>query len=188
MYGFEYEDDALMLLRAMKYLHQQNPEALRDALSEFDPVDLDMACDMAFEVIGRIFSDLDVLFDESNELEVLCFSHPVFDRFLALSGELAAIRGRSNGASYLKLQDMVEYFTVGLSNSVFDLKYHFVMSSVSLEIVLSPDCYEPLQFLDSLVRLLLHVQQENEHLERLIADFNSEAAEDRTEQDKKEVA
>lgn len=188
MYGFEYEDDALMLLRAMKYLYQQDPEALRDALSEFWPVDLDMAYDMVFELMNGIFSDLDILFDESDELETLCFSHPVLNRFLALCGELAAIRGRSNGASYLKLQDMVEYFTIGLSNSVFDLKCHFVMSSVSLEIVLSPDCYEPLLFLDSLVRLLLYVQQENEHLERLIADSNSGETEERTEQDGKEAA
>ena len=75
-----------------------------------------------------------------------------------------------------KIRDIVEYFAVGGSYSVYDWKVSFEGNSVQLELWLSPDSYEPMAFNASLLDLLLYVQRENARLEKELT-----VAEDETE-------
>lgn len=57
------------------------------------------------------------------------------------------------------------FYVVGASHSVFDVAYYFGIDSVKIDITLSPDCYEPLLFLNSIINMILYCQKEVRRLE-----------------------
>lgn len=57
------------------------------------------------------------------------------------------------------------FYVVGASHSVFDVAYYFSIDSVKIDITLSPDCYEPLLFLNSIINMILYCQKEVRRLE-----------------------
>lgn len=64
-----------------------------------------------------------------------------------------------------KIKDTFLFYVVGASHSVFDVAYYFGIDSVKIDITLSPDCYEPLLFLNSIINMILYCQKEVRRLE-----------------------
>ena len=58
-----------------------------------------------------------------------------------------------------KIKDVFLFYVAETSYSVFDVCYHFSDSGVKFDITLSPDCYEPNIFMNSLINMILYCQR-----------------------------
>ena len=174
MYDYEYEEDVLLTLRLLKYLQEENPDRAQDAVAVFKT----LAPEDPYEFIEYTFCDIftDITFDsdEAEELTIATFSHPGIDRFYALLARLELIEGQQTGASRKKVHDIVEFFLCGATYSVFQFSVQVVDASVTINLQLSPDCYDPLPFFNSFIDMLLYFQQESQRLEELIRQKEQE--------------
>lgn len=84
MYGIEYEDDILLLLRMIKFLHMQSPDAAHIFCQSHPVVDMEELLMVIDEVMWDIFDDVNFFFDEEYEATVVQCSHPVIDRLYEL--------------------------------------------------------------------------------------------------------
>lgn len=174
MYDYEYEEDILISLRMLKYLHDNNPKGFQSVLDffgEFGPDEFYTAADYVF---WEIFQEGAAAQDEDSDFTILYLSHPAFDRYLDLGRQWCDLHDFGFSAWQRKLRDTVEYFAVSSSYSVYDWKVTFDGSSVQLELWLSPDAYEPMAFNASMLDLLLFIQRENARLEQELAATEDE--------------
>lgn len=178
MYDYEYEEDVLISLQMLKYLHDSNPEGFQSVLDFFDNFDPDsfyMAADYAF---WEIFQDGASGQDEESDITVLYLSHPVFNHYLDLGRRWCDLHNCGLSAWQRKIRDTVEYFAVSSGYSVYDWKARFEGGGVQLELWLSPDAYEPMAFNASMLDLLLYIQGENTRLEKELAATEDEMEEE----------
>lgn len=176
MYDYEYEEDVLISLQMLKYLHDNSPERFQHTLDMFNEFDVDafyMAADYAF---WDIFDNGMAGQDEESDITILYLSHPAFNRYFDIGWQWCERHNCGFSAWQKKIKDIVEYFAVSSSYSVYDWKTRFEGGGVQLELWLSPDSYEPMAFNASMLDLLLYIQGENARLEKELAD-----AEDETE-------
>lgn len=176
MYNCEYEVDVLLFLRLAKFLHSQDPDTLESILMEYVEFDLPSLAEVCESIIWEICTQ--VFFDEDAEREIaFCtFSHPFLKRFNELGEKWSRISGQSDGPWRLKFSDIAEYYLLGTNYSVYQLQCYPADSR--LKTWFSPDCYDPIEFGNSLVDMLLCFQRENERLEGLLkeAEQRKEAA------------
>lgn len=172
MYGYEYEGDVLLVLRLLKYLHMHDPDTVKRVIELYKELNLDEMFVMVEEILWSIFDDVTFDSDEFDETSIVYFSHPDIDRLYELGSRCKDEYGSLSNAWRRKIQDIAEYFILGTSNSVYGLGHHFSTSGVVFETRLSPDCYEPELFANSLVDMLLHVQQELRRMEKKVAEEN----------------
>lgn len=168
MYHYDYEMDVLLTLRLAKYLHRQNPAALKEVLEDFPDFDLCLLFELSERIIWEICTDVVFDMDAENEISFCTFRHPVISRFCALSAEWSSVQGRSAGAWQKKLSDIAEYFLRGTNYSVAALACYPEGYSAKLRTWFSPDCYDSNEFGNVLVDMLLFLQRENERLEELV--------------------
>lgn len=169
MYNYAYEADILAVLRVLKVLHQQEPDAARKLCSQYGKVSEESLYILINEAIWEVFTDTEFLDDEENGFSSVEFSHPEIDRFVALGRKLAGTQGLPGEAWLRKAQDIVEYFVGGESYSIIGRMVRFLGTAVVVHLDLSPDCYEPFAFADSLMDMLACFQQENRRMEEHLA-------------------
>jgi len=191
MYGYRREEDLLLSLRLMKYLHQQDPAALKKILELEDSFDEDTIPIIAEYAVWEICQDsvgsyevMHVEYDfdgetycDEYEVEAAEFTHPAIIRFGRLSSKWNSLKGYPIGAWQGKFSLAVNYF-LGGCESFCNLECLTRGASGRIKVWLSPDCYDPLEFGNALVDLLLWLQKENERLERALkeAEYGKEAA------------
>ena len=154
MYGIEYEDDILLLLRMIKFLHMQSPDAAHIFCQSHPVVDMEELLMVIDEVMWDIFDDVNFFFDEEYEATVMQCSHPIIDRLYEL--------GRASDPKH------------GSRQSVWSKKLHIAGDHVILEFCLSPDYYEPLYFANSLVDLLRYCQCSIRRIEAKLSERETE--------------
>lgn len=162
MYDYEYEDEILIFLRFMKFLHIYEPEALKLLIKEHPKVDEDEIYMILDELLWTFFDDAGPY--EDDEMTTVRFSDERIDRLYEL-GCKGCQSLREIRAWQEKIEDIFLFYVVGASYSVFDVAYHFSASHVTIDITLSPDCYDPAPFLNSVINMILHCQQELRHME-----------------------
>lgn len=170
MYGYEYEFDLLLCLRLLKFLHMQSPEVAKRVIECYKQVDVDEMCIVVEEILWDIFEDVTFDTDEFDELSIVYFSHPSIDRLFELGSRDADQNGKLSGAWRRKIQDISEYYAAGPTNSVFQLSHHFSVKGVVFEMKLSPDCYEPILFGNTLIDMVLHCQRDLRRLEEKLSE------------------
>lgn len=190
MYDYEYEFDVLLALRLLKLLHMINPEAMEEPLRMFPTLPPDELYLIVSPALWGIFESMDYELEEEFEVEWMTISHPTIDRVYALGSMQKGKHGAISAAWKKKIQDAVEYFLVGPSNSVFDLRYQYPFGHVEIGIALSPDCFEGTLFANNLVDLLRYFEQDLKYLESTLpaAERESEVAEQGNETEWKEAA
>ena len=156
MYGIEYEDDILLLLRMIKFLHMQSPDAAHIFCQSHPVVDME---------------ELLMVIDEATVVQC---SHPVIDRLYELGRASDPKHGSRQSVWSKKLHDITEYFVLGATNSVYKFSQHIAGDHVVLEFCLSPDYYEPLYFANSLVDLLRYCQCSVRRIEAKLAERETE--------------
>lgn len=174
MYGIEYEDDILLLLRMIKFLHMQSPDAAHIFCQSHPVVDMEELLMVIDEVMWDIFDDVNFFFDEEYEATVVQCSHPVIDRLYELGRASDPKHGSRQSVWSKKLHDITEYFVLGATNSVYKFSQHIAGDHVVLEFCLSPDYYEPLYFANSLVDLLRYCQCSIRRIEAKLAERETE--------------
>lgn len=174
MYGIEYEDDILLLLRMIKFLHMQSPDAAHIFCQSHPVVDMEELLMVIDEVMWDIFDDVNFFFDEEYEATVVQCSHPVIDRLYELGRASDPKHGSRQNVWSKKLHDITEYFVLGATNSVYKFSQHIAGDHVVLEFCLSPDYYEPLYFANSLVDLLRYCQCSIRRIEAKLAERETE--------------
>lgn len=165
MYDYEYEFDVLLGLRLLKLLHMINPDGLEEPLRMFPSLPPDELYLLASPILWEIFENMDYDFDEEFEVEWMTIRHSVIDRLYALGCNQEGKSVALGNAWKKKIQDAVEYFLVGPSNSVFDLRYQYPFGCVEIGIALSPEYFECLLFANNLIDLLRYLEQDLKHLE-----------------------
>jgi hypothetical protein len=99
-------------------------------------------------------------------MEIIEFSDTAFSRYLEVSRELCALRGRNSNVLYQrKLQDITEFYLCAPSYSLWRIEQTITASSYLTRVWLSPDCYEPVLFANNLLDMLLHVRKETALME-----------------------
>jgi len=171
MYDYDYEADILLVLRLLKFLKEQDPQAAANMTKLYEEWGLDELYELPEIILWEIFDD--VTFDEDPEFEtsIVTFSHPVFDRLCELGQQLEALRGRIAGGWQRKIQDILEFFACGASYSVDCLQMRFIGGKGTVDIHFSGNCYEPVYFANSLVDALLYCKRECLRLEEMIKDL-----------------
>lgn len=170
MYHYDYEVDVLLTLRLAKYLHRQNPAALKRLLKVYPDFEICLLFELTERIIWEICTD--VVFDMDDEFDIsFCtFRHPVISRFCALSADWSGVQGRSAEAWQRKFSDIAEYFLTGTNYSVVRLACYPEGRSARLQTWFSSDCYDSGEFGNVLVDMLLFLQRENERLERMLKE------------------
>lgn len=174
MYGIEYEDDILLLLRMIKFLHMQSPDAAHIFCQSYPVVDMEELLMVIDEVMWDIFDDVNFFFDEEYEATVVQCSHPIIDRLYEQGLASDPKHGSRQSVWSKKLHDITEYFVLGATNSVYKFSQHIAGDHVVLEFCLSPDYYEPLYFANSLVDLLRYCQCSVRRIEAKLAERETE--------------
>lgn len=117
------------------------------------------------ELLWGIFDDVELDSDEFDEIPILYCSHPDIDRLYDAGRKRICAQGTLTQAWEKKLHDIFEFFIIGATNSVLELSQIISGSHVVLKLRLSPDCYEPFYFANSLVDLLLYCQNSLRRME-----------------------
>lgn len=166
MYDYEYETDILLFLRLLKFLHTDQPKVLEEIIRDYPTADEENMEMIMDELLFTLFADVGTYDDDGDGMTAVRFSDDRIDRLYARGckggGESSAFR---INAWQEKIKDAFLFYVTETSYSVFDLNFHFTQASVSIDVTLSPDCYEPGIFLNSLVNMILYCQRELEYLE-----------------------
>lgn len=164
----------LLLLRMIKFLHMQSPDAAHIFCQSHPVVDMEELLMVIDEVMWDIFDDVNFFFDEEYEATVVQCSHPIIDRLYEQGRASDPKHGSRQSVWSKKLHDITEYFVLGATNSVYKFSQHIAGDHVILEFYLSPDYYEPLYFANSLVDLLRYCQCSIRRIEAKLAERETE--------------
>lgn len=88
--------------------------------------------------------------ETDDEFYTVRFSDQSIDRLYQLGCQDGDIFSSKFRMWQEKIKDIFLFYVVGASHSVFDVAYHFTGDGVKIDITLSPDCYEPILFLNSI--------------------------------------
>lgn len=103
--------------------------------------------------------------ETDDEFYTVRFSDQSIDRLYQLGCQDGDIFSSKFRMWQEKIKDIFLFYVVGASHSVFDVAYHFTGDGVKIDITLSPDCYEPILFLNSIINMILYCQKEVRRLE-----------------------
>lgn len=182
MYEYEYEEDILQMLRILKFLYLQDPDACMRIAQEVDEAGIDELFEISEMAVWELFYDVDFTSVDEFETTEIAFMHTELDRFLQLSNQMRRVKGvQFSLSNRKKLQDAFLFY-VGFSRCVFDLGYTFYEECVQIRIVQSPDCYDCLEFGNAMVDFLLYIRQENACMEAALREA-PEAEEETTIQE-----
>lgn len=174
MYDYEYEQDALLALRLLKFLHRQDKDVLHDLLKQFECSNIDDLVQCAEISIWEIFSDVTFTTDPDWDTDIATFSHPIIDRFYDLGNRWCAVHGILRSAWMRKTEDVVRYFVGGISYDAAELNFTFSAAHVTLRIKFSPDGSETLLFGNAMVDMLLYMEREIQQMEALMRKIEEE--------------
>lgn len=171
MYDYNYTEDVLLLLRLLRFLREDDPAGTEELIRTYDELNDDTVYEIAEAAIWGGYGFIEMDYDEECEMSIACLSHPVINRFLSLAEEWQEASGGGSAELFQKkVQDLVEFYVCCGSHSVFEMNFSFSTGAAWIRLTLSPDCYEPLLFANSLVDLLLCFKQENKRLEELLKE------------------
>ena len=127
---------------------------------EVDEEDPDM---IMYDLLWAFFDEEPEETDD--EFYTVRFSDQSVDRLYQLGCQDGDIFFSQSRVWQEKIKDTFLFYVVGASHSVFDVAYYFGGDGVKIDITLSPDCYEPLLFLNSIINMILYCQKEVRRLE-----------------------
>lgn len=181
MYDYEYENDVLLMLRVLKYLHKYEPAVFVAIMKHLEDVDFDGLYDNMYFILWNVFEV--EMADEDEEDSYGCgmmyMGHPVLNEFLKLSYQYCDLSGDLPASYRKKLQDIILFHLVATSASIYDYECRYEDTDLCVAIWFT-DCYDLPGFLAGLVDLVMYVQQENERLQRQIDNLYIETDTDRT--------
>lgn len=165
MYDYDYEADILLCLRVLKYLYDHDSVAVQDIMERYTVLSPDTMYEIGETAIWEILDIVASEDDANYDTTILTVSQPLFDRLYTLGRRTELARGRYISGWVQKIHDILEYFVLGASYSLYSLEVRTVNSRIEIRMGLSPDCYEPLLFGSSIVDALLYCQREIRRLE-----------------------
>ena len=163
MYDYEYENDVLLFLRLLKFLHTEHPFVLEQIIKDYPTADEEDIWMILDELLMAVFDEGAP--DEGDDMMTVRFSDERIDRLYTQGYKHSEILPYQINAWQEKIKDIFLFYVVGASHSVFDVAYHFTGDGVKIDITLSPDCYEPILFLNSIINMILYCQKEVRRLE-----------------------
>lgn len=163
MYDNEYEWDILLFLRILKYLHTSDADMVNAIIRDYPEVDEEDPDMIMYDLLWAFFDEEPEETDD--EFYTVRFSDQSVDRLYQLGCQDGDIFFSQSRVWQEKIKDTFLFYVVGASHSVFDVAYYFGGDGVKIDITLSPDCYEPLLFLNSIINMILYCQKEVRRLE-----------------------
>lgn len=174
MYDYEYENNVLLFLRLLKFLHTDQPEVLEEIIKDY-PMAGDEDIEMIMnELMLTVFDEGAP--DDEDDMVTVRFSHDYIDRLYAQGCKDGGLFPFRINAWQEKIKDIFLSYVADASYSVFDVRYHFSGTNVKLDITLSPDCCTPDIFLNTFVNMILYCQREVERIEAVEADERNAVA------------
>lgn len=154
MYDNEYEWDILLFLRILKYLHTSDTDMVNAIIRDYPEVDVEDPDMIMYDLLWAFFDEEPEETDD--EFYTVRFSDQSIDRLYQLGCQDGDIFSSKFRMWQEKIKDIFLFYVVGASHSVFDVAYHFTGDGVKIDITLSPDCYEPILFLNSIINMILY--------------------------------
>lgn len=172
MYDYEYENDVLLFLRLLKFLHTEYPFVLEQIIKDYPTADEEDIWMILDELLMAVFDEGAP--DEGDDMMTVRFSDERIDRLYTQGCKHSEILPYQINAWQEKIKDVFLFYVAGTSYSVFDIRYHFSGDGVKFDITLSPDCYEPRVFLNSIINMILYCKRELARIES--AEAKAQAA------------
>lgn len=172
MYDYEYEADILLFLRLMKFLHTEHPFVLEQIIKDYPAADEENIWMILDELLMTVFDEGAP--DEGDDMMTVRFSDERIDRLYTQGCKHSEILPYQINAWQEKIKDVFLFYVAGISYSVFDIRYHFSGDGVKFDITLSPDCYEPSIFLNSIINMILYCKRDLARIES--AEAKAQAA------------
>lgn len=163
MYDYEYENDVLLFLRLLKFLHTEHPFVLEQIIKDYPTADEEDIWMILDELLMAVFDEGAP--DEGDDMMTVRFSDERIDRLYTQGCKHSEILPYQINAWQEKIKDVFLFYVAGPSYSVFDIRYHFSGDGVKFDITLSPDCYEPRIFLNSIINMILYCKRELARIE-----------------------
>ena len=175
MYDYDdYEEDVLLVLRVLKYLHGvQTREEFLKTLNHCTEAGLDELYELADTFTWELFPAAVFDIDEEWGATTMSFSHPNIDCYLSLTGRLDTTHGHRL-ALRKRLEDIALYFCM-VTDSVTGVQFSPMDESTYVKLRFSPDCCDTLGFANSMVDLLRYLDRENRRLEKLCLEQQNES-------------
>ena len=170
MYDYEYENDVLLFLRLLKFLHTDQPEVLKEIIKDYPAVDGEDMEIILDELMMVVFDEGAP--DNEDDMVTVRFSHDHIDRLYALGCRGNGLFPFRINAWQEKIKDIFLFYVADASYSVFDVHYRFA----GIDITLSPDCCTPNIFLNTFINMILYCQRELERIEAVETGERNTAA------------
>ena len=169
MYDYDdYEEDVLLVLRVLKYLHGvQTREEFLKTLNHCTEAGMDELYELADTFTWELFPAAVFDIDEEWDATTMSFSHPNIDCYLSLTGRLDTTHGHRL-ALRKRLEDIALYFCM-VTDSVTGVQFSPMDESTCVKLRFSPDCCDTLGFANSMV------DRENRRLEKLCLEQQNES-------------
>lgn len=174
MYDYEYENDVLLFLRLLKFLHTEYPFVLEQIIKDYPTADEEDIWMILDELLMAVFDEGAP--DEGDDMMTVRFSHDHIDRLYARGCRGNSLFPFRINAWQEKIKDIFLFYVADASYSVFDVHYRFSGTNVKIDITLSPDCYTPNIFLNTFINMILYCQRELERIEAVETDEPNTAA------------
>lgn len=174
MYDYEYENDVLLFLRLLKFLHTDRPEVLKEIIKDYPAVDGEEMEIILNELMMVVFDEGAP--DNEDDMVTVRFSHDHIDRLYARGCKGNVLFPFRINAWQEKIKDIFLFYVADASYSVFDVHYRFAGTNVKIDITLSPDCCTPNIFLNTFINMILYCQRELERIEAVETDERNTAA------------
>ena len=140
MYDYDdYEEDVLLVLRVLKYLHGvQTREEFLKTLNHCTEAGMDELYELADTFTWELFPAAVFDIDEEWGATTMSFSHPNIDCYLSLTGRLDTTHGHRL-ALRKRLEDIALYFCM-VTDSVTGVQFSPMDESTYVKLRFSPDC------------------------------------------------
>lgn len=122
MYDYEYENDVLLFLRLLKFLHTEHPFVLEQIIKDYPTADEEDIWMILDELLMAVFDEGAP--DEGDDMMTVRFSDERIDRLYTQGCKHSEILPYQINAWQEKIKDVFLFYVAGTSYSVFDIRYH----------------------------------------------------------------
>lgn len=172
MYGYDYENEILALLRILKYIQLYRPDELKDAVKYCRDVD---TIDAIGEMAWGAFDQTVATFQDDTGEEIYYVYDGLFNHFFELN--LAHLQSGNTckwEPARKKLFDLAAFYLCSGCNTIFDVDAVYYSGGIALKIILSLDVYDPDELANAVVDFLLALRLEITALESLQKEQTTE--------------
>lgn len=160
MYDYEYESDVLGALRVLKFFQTRRPEWFKTECKCYEKLEPETLEELVWESTWDLFDDAESDFEPDYEVDSFILSDKLLDAYWESIQRRARNGDRFSEFACRELfQDTLIYFLSATSYTIGRIDCFFSCEGIHVKLWLSQDIWEPIQFANDVVTLLLYLEE-----------------------------